>query len=362
MHPLSTASSLVLSRASCGKCRQASFRRSAVVALTARRRWKTSSSTCTKSSKSNASARQDAAAASASKVDRPSAATSFPLPKAFGIGTLAGALGSLAGMGGGFVMIPLMTSPLLLRLPQHSAHGTSLFAVAATGIAGALSYASAGIDIELDSVVALTTAAMFTARLGAQTTARLSERRLKLFLGIFMLGVAPLVPAKSYIAERFGDENGEVDGGEERHGDGECDLINAVTEDDLAPAMISPEGLQRLAVSGTIGLGSGFLAGLFGVGGGAIVVPALTLATDMSHYQALGTSLMAMTLPACVGTFTHYQRGNVAMRVAPALAAGAFAGAYMGGRIGTNIEEDKLRWGFSGLMVALGLRTITKSF
>ena len=252
-----------------------------------------------------------------------------------------------------------MTSPLLLRLPQHSAQGTSLFAVAATGIAGALSYASSGVDIEMDSVLALTTAAMFTARLGAQTTARLSERKLKLCLGVFMLCVAPLVPAKSYIAERFGDGD---DGAAEKNGDGKCASIKTEAENDPAATMISSERLQRLAVSGTIGLGSGFLAGLFGVGGGAIVVPALTLATDMSHYQALGTSLMAMTLPACVGTFTHYQRGNVAMRVAPALAAGAFAGAYVGGKVGTNIEEDKLRWGFSGLMVTLGLRTITKSF
>ena len=258
-----------------------------------------------------------------------------------------------------------MTSPLLLTLPQHSAHGTSLFAVAATGIAGALSYASSGVDIEMDSVVALTTAAMFTARLGAQTTARLSERKLKLCLGVFMLCVAPLVPAKSYIAERFGDGDDGGGGAVDKNAgakEGSDIAKEDSSEADSAAGMISPERLQRLAVSGTIGLGSGFLAGLFGVGGGAIVVPALTLATDMSHYQALGTSLMAMTLPACVGTFTHYQRGNVAMRVAPALAAGAFAGAYMGGKVGTNIEEDKLRWGFSGLMVSLGLRTITKSF
>jgi len=261
-------------------------------------------------------------------------------------------------MGGGFVMIPLMTSPHLLRLSQHSAHGTSLFAVAATGIAGALSYASSGIDMELDSVAALTTAAMFTARLGAQTTARLSEKRLKLGLGVFMLAVAPLVPAKSYFAETFGD-NANVNVEDNERGDSAKDDDE---EEDEGSSLISSERIQRLAVSGTIGIGSGFLAGLFGVGGGAIVVPALTLATDMSHYQALGTSLMAMTLPACVGTFTHYQRGNVALRVAPALAAGAFAGAFLGGKLGTKIEEDKLRWGFSGLMVALGLRTVTKSF
>ena len=267
-------------------------------------------------------------------------------------------------------MIPLMTSPHLLRLPQHAAHGTSLFAVAATGIAGAASYASAGIDIELDSAVALTAAAMVTARWGALTTARLSERRLKLLLGVFMLCVAPMVPAKSYLVERFGGEKDDIGSGgggsdEENSGAKERSSMtqeDASEEDSAADTMISSERFHRLLTSGAIGLTSGFLAGLFGVGGGAIVVPALTLSTDLSHYQALGTSLMAMTLPACVGTWTHYQRGNVAMKVAPALAAGAFVGAYMGGKVGTNIEENTLRWGFSGLMVALGLRTITKSF
>ena len=262
-------------------------------------------------------------------------------------------------------MIPLMTSSRLLGLSQHAAHGTSLFAVAATGIAGSMSYASTpGIDIELDSVLALTTAAMITARAGALATATLSERRLKLWLGVFMLAVAPLVPAKAYLTEWLADENdGGGSGGGEKMEHGSASSNKAKEDEEEATAQyLSAERIQRLAMSGTIGLGSGFLAGLFGVGGGAVVVPALSVATDLSHYQALGTSLMAMALPACVGTMTHYQRGNVAMRVAPALAAGAFAGAFLGGKLGTQIEEDKLRWGFSGLMLTLGLRTITKSF
>lgn len=49
------------------------------------------------------------------------------VPKALAIGSLAGVCGSLVGLGGGFVMIPMMTS--FLRLSQHQAHGTSLFAV-----------------------------------------------------------------------------------------------------------------------------------------------------------------------------------------------------------------------------------------
>ena len=87
------------------------------------------------------------------------------------------------------------------------------------------------------------------------------------------------------------------------------------------------------------------------------MVPALTVFTDMTHIQSLGTSLCAMTLPAMVGTATHYSKGNVAMRVAPPLALGAFVGGYCGGRLGLQLDETALRWAFSALMVVLGVRT-----
>jgi uncharacterized membrane protein YfcA len=81
----------------------------------------------------------------------------------------------------------------------------------------------------------------------------------------------------------------------------------------------------------------------------------------MNHYQALGTSLCAMTLPAIVGTITHASNNNVAFRIAPALALGAFFGAYCGGRIGLQLNENALRWGFSGLMISLGIHTLIKA-
>jgi len=254
------------------------------------------------------------------------------LPKTFFIGGLAGILGSLAGMGGGFVMIPLMTSSLL-KLTQHQAHGTSLFAVAATGIAGALGYAE---QVQLEAAGMIACFGMVTARLGAALTAKLSERVLKRALGIFMICVAPMVPLKHYFVG---------------------------LADEPAPTIKERNSLtiRTLLPPAMIGLGSGFMAGLFGVGGGAIVVPALTVFTDMSHYQALGTSLCAMSLPAMVGTYTHYTQGNVAMRVAPTLALGSFVGAYLGGKlIGLKTNEEILRWGFSGLMIVLGARTLIK--
>lgn len=262
------------------------------------------------------------------------------LPKVFCIGSLAGMCGSLAGMGGGFIMIPLMTSARLLRLNQHQAHGTSLFAVAATGVAGALGYQG---QVEYDAAASIAACGVVTAGFGASMTTRLSAAALKKALGIFMILVAPLVPLKAYLKDDSSD-GGTTDG----------------TTPDYDEEQPSKPWQQRLLPPAMIGLCSGFLAGLFGVGGGAVVVPALTLCTDMNHYQALGTSLCAMAFPAIAGTLTHYRKGNVALRVAPALAVGAFCGGYVGGRLGMQIDENALRWGFSGIMVTLGLRSLIR--
>lgn len=256
----------------------------------------------------------------------------YTAPISFCVGSLAGFCGSLVGMGGGFVMIPLMTSKNLLRLSQHQAHGTSLFAVTTTGLAGALGYSG---QVDYEAAAAIAFAGMFTARLGAMSTSMISGNMLKRGMGVLMLCVAPLVPAKKYLLEATASSQEEGDD-------------NVTKERTLK---------ERFVIPAMIGCGSGFLAGVFGVGGGAIVVPALSLLTGMNHYQALGTSLCAMSFPAMAGTVTHYGKGNVAMRVAPALAVGAFVGGYVGGNLGRHIDESKLQYAFGCLMIFLGVKS-----
>lgn len=302
--------------------------------------------------------------------------------KSFSIGSFGGILGSLAGMGGGFVMIPLMTAARQasskgvlnsfwkggLGLKQHQAHGTSLFAVGTTGLAGALGYGiKSGDDestsddvievddekandstqqqnkssgmVEVDTAIALAATAMVTARYGALASAHLSEKALQKALGAFMCFVAPLVPGKSYLEEMFADN----------------------TANSTKPTQQTSQ-LERLLPASVIGMFSGFLAGMFGVGGGTVVVPALVLSTDMPYHSALGTSLCAMVLPAVSGVYTHAKKGNVNWRVAPFLAMGSFLGAYFGGRdIAMHCPEEYLRWGFSCLMMVLGVRTWRKA-
>jgi uncharacterized membrane protein YfcA len=262
-------------------------------------------------------------------------------------------------MGGGFVMIPLMTS--VLKLSQHQAHGTSLFAVAATGLSGAISY---GDDVRYETAMAVAICGMLSARAGARLTQTMSDRALKRALGVLMLAMAPIVPLKAYFTQQ---QPTSVEGIQEDEVTSAAQLVSSkpqeaspstttssTTHDTFSPPM-------HLLLPCGIGLCSGFLAGVFGVGGGVIVVPALTLATSMSHHQALATSLAAMCLPAAVGTYTHAAAGNVAWRVAPVLSLGAFAGAYVGGKLAKHTDEMTLRWGFSGLLAMMGLRTLVKA-
>jgi len=260
-----------------------------------------------------------------------------------------------------------------LGLHQHQAHGTSLFAVGTTGLAGALGYGIHVSDgnelllqdddatnkdvkpqrglVELDTALALAATAMVTARFGAIASSRLSERALQKALGAFMILVAPLVPGKAYL-DALHDVNDPSNPDARKH------MQEDIT---MHPEHGRKSQLERLLPASLIGTFSGFLSGMFGVGGGAIVVPSLVLSTDMTHHSALGTSLCAMVLPAMVGTYTHSMRGNVNWRVAPMLALGSAAGAFVGGReVGLNLDEGVLRAGFSCLMLFLGVKTWRK--
>jgi hypothetical protein len=80
-----------------------------------------------------------------------------------------------------------------------------------------------------------------------------------------------------------------------------------------------------------IGLGAGLLSGLFGIGGGIIIVPALMLAGRMQPSTATGTSLGALLLPVgALGAWQYYKNGHLDVRASLLIALGIFVGAYVG--------------------------------
>ncbi len=107
-----------------------------------------------------------------------------------------------------------------------------------------------------------------------------------------------------------------------------------------------------------IGLGAGVLSGLFGIGGGIVIVPALIFLAKMPAQQAAGTSLAALTIPvsAAIGAFTYYRAGHLDIKAAMLIAVGMAVGAAIGSQIGAHVDASLLKRGFAVLMVYMAVK------
>lgn len=104
-----------------------------------------------------------------------------------------------------------------------------------------------------------------------------------------------------------------------------------------------------------IGLVAGVVSGMFGVGGGLIIVPALVLLAGFTQHRATGTSLMVLLPPVGIAAVLEYYRhDNVSLRagiiIALALVAGAWAGAFFANKI----SGDHLKLSFGAFMCVMG--------
>jgi uncharacterized membrane protein YfcA len=101
-----------------------------------------------------------------------------------------------------------------------------------------------------------------------------------------------------------------------------------------------------------IGLFAGVLSGMFGIGGGIVIVPALVLLAGFLPHKATGTSLGALLLPVgFLGAMQYWKRGDVDFRASLVLALGLFLGAFAGARLGLTLAPNMLRRAFAVFLV-----------
>lgn len=100
-----------------------------------------------------------------------------------------------------------------------------------------------------------------------------------------------------------------------------------------------------------VGVLAGVLSGLFGIGGGAVLVPLLVLWVAMPQHQAHATSLAAIVLTAAWGTFSYALDGEVSYSAGTAIAAGAIVGAWFGAALMHRLSPRTLRRAFGALIV-----------
>ena len=109
-----------------------------------------------------------------------------------------------------------------------------------------------------------------------------------------------------------------------------------------------------------IGLAAGICSGLFGIGGGIIIVPLLVFLTKASQHTASGVSLVALLLPVgALAVYEYYSKGKLSkvdIIAGLLIGAGIFAGGFIGARIGLGLSEAVLRKVFAVFIVLVGVR------
>lgn len=100
-----------------------------------------------------------------------------------------------------------------------------------------------------------------------------------------------------------------------------------------------------------LGLAVGTASGLFGVGGGIIILPVLVYLLGYETKRAAGTSLLAITVPSLVGVVTYSLDGNVDVLLAALLAAGSIVGAPIGSWLLARLPKRAVQWAFIGFLV-----------
>jgi len=106
----------------------------------------------------------------------------------------------------------------------------------------------------------------------------------------------------------------------------------------------------------TIGLAAGLLSGLFGIGGGVVIVPALVLVGKFLPERATGTSLAALLLPVGgLGAWYYYQHGHVDVRAALWIALGLFVGAWLGAHVALRLPARDLQRAFAIFLVFVAI-------
>ena len=114
--------------------------------------------------------------------------------------------------------------------------------------------------------------------------------------------------------------------------------------------------MWSMAAAAALGLAAGVLAGLFGVGGGILFVPTLTLILGLTQIHAEASSLLAILPPVIVGTWRQQRYDNVRWRPALIIGLSAVAGVEGGVQIAENLPEHVLRRLFAALVLIVALQ------
>ena len=256
----------------------------------------------------------------------------------------AGFLGALTGLGGGVVLVPLLT--IFFKVDLHYAIGASLVSVIATSSGSAAAYVKEGFsNIRIGMFLEIATT--FGALLGAFLTAHVSTRAIAILFGLMLMYSAyvsrktrprtetdhPLDPlaTKLKMNSTFPDTNG-----------------------------IRHYNVYNVPAGFSIMFGAGTLSGLLGIGSGALKVVAMDQAMKIPFKVSTTTSNFMIGVTAAASAGIYLSRGYIDPALAMPVMLGVLIGSLMGTRVLVKTKTKSLRLVFSLVIVLLGIQMLLK--
>lgn len=249
----------------------------------------------------------------------------------FVVGVMVGGAGSMLGIGGGVMLIPLLTT--LFGFGIKTAIGASIISVIATSSAAGAVYVERGLThSRLAMVLEIATTAGALA--GGITAVLISPRVLSFIFAFVLLYVA-------YTMSGFrGQDRGSTMTG----------ILDTTYRDPLTGGMVA-YGVQHLP----LGMGASFVAGnisgLLGIGGGIIKVPIMNVVMGIPIRAAIATSNFMIGVTAATSAIIYYQHGYINPSVAIPTALGVLLGARFGAVVGGRVRSYRLKQIFQGILV-----------
>jgi uncharacterized protein len=238
------------------------------------------------------------------------------------LGFVAGILGSMIGLGGGFVIVPVLT---FFGFSPPLAASESLFAAFCNAVASTVSYSrqkrieySLGLKLALLSVPGTV--------LGAYLTDAVSPSLFKLLFGIVLIGSSVYIYARRKMESK------------------EYNLSKQM--------MVFAVGASFFA---------GIISSLFGIGGGTVFVPLMVIGIGVSMKLAAPTSQFILMFAAASGMIVHSILGHPDYLQAALLSVGAFGGGLVGSKISLRVGERKLRIFVTIVLIITAIKLITDS-
>ena len=243
------------------------------------------------------------------------------------IGVVTGGITSLIGASGVMIIVPILT--MFFKVSVHTAIGTSLFVDVIASLTVSYSYYKNG-NIELKSGIWIALTSIIGAQLGASLASKMGEGNLSSSFGIVLVIAGLSMLRKSY--KKKSDSTDTISG-----------FIHFKAE------------WQKILAALIIGLGIGILSGIFGAGGGVMILLALIVLMSFPLHKAIGTSTLIMAITALSSTVGYAMRGNINIILGSFIAAGAVLGGVIGSRYANKVNEKTLQKVVGICFMAMGV-------